>query len=121
MSIKYEPLNVPGLAEDELRIRVLELQPVATSGEKVQCYIRHASLQERFEYEALSYVWGNPGDTVNVEVNKAVAAVTRNLYHALRGLRLEAEGRTLWVGTIFNQLRLDLCATRTLFRLYTYI
>ncbi|KAF2970645.1 hypothetical protein GQX73_g2948 [Xylaria multiplex] len=52
-------------------------------------------------YEALSYVWGDPSDPQNIFFDGGVPfPVTRNLYEALRSLRLPDRGRKLWVDAL---------------------
>ncbi|KAI0407241.1 HET-domain-containing protein [Xylaria palmicola] len=52
-------------------------------------------------YEALSYVWGVPSDQQHVFFDGGVAfPVTRNLYEALRSLRLPHSGRRLWIDAL---------------------
>ncbi|KAI0538038.1 HET-domain-containing protein [Xylaria digitata] len=52
-------------------------------------------------YEALSYVWGDPRDPQNIFFDGGVPfPVTRNLYEALRSLRLPDRGRRLWVDAL---------------------
>ncbi|OAL57372.1 HET-domain-containing protein [Pyrenochaeta sp. DS3sAY3a] len=52
------------------------------------------------EYEALSYVWGDPKLTSNIFVRDSVLPITRNLEAALRSLRLEEGSRLLWIDAI---------------------
>ncbi|KAI0468342.1 HET-domain-containing protein [Xylaria cf. heliscus] len=52
-------------------------------------------------YEALSYVWGDPGDPQHIFFDGGVPfPVTRNLYAALRSLRLPHSGRKLWIDAL---------------------
>ncbi|KAI1108073.1 HET-domain-containing protein [Nemania sp. NC0429] len=52
-------------------------------------------------YEALSYVWGDPSDPQHIFFDGVVPfPVTRNLYAALRSLRLPHSGRRLWIDAL---------------------
>ncbi|KAI1338503.1 heterokaryon incompatibility protein-domain-containing protein [Xylariaceae sp. FL0016] len=52
-------------------------------------------------YEALSYVWGDPSDPKQILVNGlAHVSITRNLYDFLRSLRDSTNGRKLWVDAL---------------------
>jgi hypothetical protein len=53
------------LATDQQQIRLLDLEGEAT------CTLRHASLQDRPDYYALSYYWGPPTSTKPLEVKQA--------------------------------------------------
>ncbi|KFA68957.1 hypothetical protein S40285_06997 [Stachybotrys chlorohalonatus IBT 40285] len=94
-------------------IRLLHLLP-AESDEPISCNLTVVSLDDRPQYEALSYVWGKPVETsapkniVNLE--GMGVSVTPNLLLALHRLRLlPNEGlRTLWVDALcINQSDLD--------------
>jgi hypothetical protein len=63
----------------------------------IQCEIKHHRLNDCPEYEALSYVWGDPTKTVPIAVGDESLNVTDNLKSALLHLRREFEPRVLWV------------------------
>jgi hypothetical protein len=78
------------------QIRVLDILP----GDKdslIRCDRRVVSLSAGPRYEALSYVWGNLTDLVDIELSGRVFGVTRNLYIALCRLRLLSNVRTVWI------------------------
>lgn len=77
----YTPLSV-----ERREIRVALLHPGRWSDE-VSCELSTVSLDDGPVYEALSYVWGDPQDTVPIELNGHVFQATRNLRSALRRLR----------------------------------
>jgi hypothetical protein len=81
------------------QIRLLELLPDRWT-EEIRCELRIAALDKGPAYEALSYVWGNPQDTVEITVNGAPFKATRNLTAALRRLRSSRDSRTLWADAI---------------------
>ncbi|KAF2248538.1 HET-domain-containing protein, partial [Trematosphaeria pertusa] len=52
------------------------------------------------EYEALSYVWGDPGAAEEIICNGQTREVTQNLQDALVRLRLRDEKRDIWVDAL---------------------
>ncbi|KAH8770786.1 heterokaryon incompatibility protein-domain-containing protein [Diaporthe sp. PMI_573] len=77
------------------QIRLLRVGP-GLWGEPVSCTIHHVPLDERPNYIALSYTWGNPDDTVKILLNGKEHRITRSLFTALRQLRsLCSAGRSL--------------------------
>lgn len=79
--------------------------------ETVHCIMSRTSLsgsdqtdQPPPEFNALSYVWGNPNDKTNIVINSKPVAVTCNLESALRHLRdwhiEETEGLPIWVDAV---------------------
>ncbi|OZJ04814.1 hypothetical protein BZG36_02357 [Bifiguratus adelaidae] len=67
--------------------------------DKVSCTLSVVSPNDKPVYEALSYVWGNPHDTVPIRLDGRIFQVTINLRKALRRLR-RSKTRTLWVDAI---------------------
>lgn len=80
-------------------IRVLELQP-GRSPQLLSCKLRHVSLGQNHEYEALSYEWGNPDNTGKVRCDSVDIDVRSNLLKALEVLRYEKNARLLWVDAL---------------------
>ncbi|RYP69863.1 hypothetical protein DL769_005156 [Monosporascus sp. CRB-8-3] len=80
-------------------MRVVSVEP-GSIDEPVQCKLQYVNLDERPEYEALSYVWGDPNVTVPITLDGIRFPVTTNLHLALRYLRREDTRRTLWVDAI---------------------
>lgn len=74
-------------------IRVLTLLPGDTN-EPLECSLSVAPLGDEFvQYNALSYVWGDPQDTTMVKVNGEPAMVTKSLAGALCSLRNSRDAR----------------------------
>lgn len=62
--------------------------------DQVSCTKHYVDLDERPEYIALSYTWGDPNDQVDILLDGRRHRATRNLFTALRRFRkLCAEGR----------------------------
>lgn len=51
-------------------------------------------------YEALSYVWGSPETSIDIQVGLRSLAITKNLAEALPYLRYEDKPRVLWIDAI---------------------
>ncbi|KAJ0297686.1 hypothetical protein COL5a_004837 [Colletotrichum fioriniae] len=59
-------------------------------------------------YDALSYRWGDPNDTVTIVVNNAELKVTRNLSIALQNLRHKDRELVIWTDAIcINQMDIE--------------
>ncbi|KAL7803836.1 heterokaryon incompatibility domain-containing protein [Trichoderma afarasin] len=90
----YAPLVRP------LEIRVLILHP-GKKGSPIECTLEHRRLgSSKAQFDALSYVWGNPAVTGEITCNNRRRSVGRNLYDALERLRLPDEERVLWIDAL---------------------
>lgn len=93
----YSPLA------DPKNIRLLKLLPSVDRSEPIKCIIEEADLSKGPEYEALSYVWGNPSPQRTVILNGRSFPVGENLEAALRQLRpcgTQQTHRTIWIDAI---------------------
>jgi hypothetical protein len=95
--VEYLHLGViPMISGNE--IRLLDLLPFSDDGEtQIRCDIRVAFLADEPQYEALSYVWGDSAILTNIEVSGRPVGITKNLYDALRRVRLPRTKRTIWI------------------------
>jgi len=116
----YAPLD-----EARRQIRLLHLQPrrsdsrpetqVTTSDQQavfddegdedsddnvIACSFSLASLDNPPDYEALSYVWGDPKDVHPISLEEHHFPITKNLMCALQNLRNATEERILWVDAL---------------------
>jgi hypothetical protein len=97
----YEDLHV-----DQLRL--LTLLPNPGFNTPISCSLSVADIRSPVEYEALSYVWGDPKITRTIRLSEHDIHVTTNIETALHYLRRPDEPRVLWVDTIcINQKDLD--------------
>lgn len=72
------------LDSNKPEIRLLELLLADTTGQ-LKCRLSGGiSIDDAPPFSALSYVWGDPSDTVNIEVNGVQTPVTKNLSIALK-------------------------------------
>lgn len=91
---EYSPLP------DDSHIRVLELLPGHTD-HTIPCILHSLPLDQATDtYEAISYVWGDEGDTCEILVDRARMSVTQNLADALRALKLSDKPRRLWADAV---------------------
>jgi Heterokaryon incompatibility protein (HET) len=94
---EYEEL----LSEDH--IRIIELLPSAKKDETIQCNLTLELRQDTENtYDAISYVWENPEDTVKIICCGKVLSITTSLADALRTLRYKNSGSVyrLWADAI---------------------
>jgi hypothetical protein len=100
------------LPPDGDNIRLLRLLPNEDEAAPVQCELRNYSLQKlgprTHLYEALSYVWGDTGETIPIWVDNNQFPVTANLHAALLRLRDHSFERIIWIDAIcINQKNLQ--------------
>src|SRR5436305_6675472 len=85
-------------------IRVLELHP-GYHGDMISCslhipdYNKHSGVQ--YDYETISYVWGDPQDKKMVLCDGMGMQVTQNLVDVLRSVRHHDRSRQLWADAIY--------------------
>ena len=90
----YEPLPAGEF------IRVLRLQPGDTD-QDIKCSLEIVDIeQSKGSYEAISYVWGDPKDTVDIVCNGLRVPITVSLTDALRNFRHTSEPRVLWADAL---------------------
>ena len=80
-------------------IRLLTLHP-GKEDDGLVCGLFVVSLDEKPEYETLSYVWGEPGRTRAITVAGTRFDATVNLADFLQCLRLPNAARTLWADAV---------------------
>lgn len=109
------------LDETRQEIRLVFLAPAANFDDEIRCTIRHVSLLDHPEYEAVSYAWGDATITRKVILEGQSYQVTENLILALRHLRPKTEERVLWVDAICinqNDLEERGCQVELMARIY---
>ncbi|KAF4537721.1 Heterokaryon incompatibility protein [Lasiodiplodia theobromae] len=88
------------LGGGSIEIRLVKVQP-GTDLSPIVCKLETVFLRHNLEYEALSYVWGDPdGPKVTITVNDKPYPITENLHAAIKRLRFPDLERTLWVDAI---------------------
>jgi hypothetical protein len=85
-------------------IRLCYIKPA--SGQQISCTLKTVSLDDDIQYEALSYVWGDPNDCLAITVNGQEILVTRNLATALRWVSsVTTTIRCIWIDAVcINQV-----------------
>jgi len=97
VSNMYQPLETPR------SIRSVDIHP-GTGEDAMRCSIRHQGLDERPDFEAISYVWGDPVFSARIMCDSRVVHITPSLCRSLRRVRLNTAVRTVWVdGLSINQ------------------
>jgi hypothetical protein len=93
----YQPLE-----SNSGMIRLLQLLPKKTSGGHAipEGRINVVSLDDRPQFTALSYVWGDSLDTVPFILDGYEFRVTRNLKSALEHLQLNDKSLVIWIDSI---------------------
>lgn len=101
-SLQYQSLDMTG---DGLRLLVLEPGP---SSDPIRCKLYSTTFAERPLYSALSYTWGDQGETKYIEIDGRTMQIGKNLWTALRHLRHMSHSQTLWVDSIcINQSSIE--------------
>ncbi|KAH8724276.1 heterokaryon incompatibility protein-domain-containing protein [Phaeosphaeriaceae sp. PMI808] len=97
----YTPLN-------EGEIRILSISPSKDQHSSLSCTLHPVSLRLRPQYTALSYVWGDPSNPEQAEVNGHTVLLQSNLAVALRQIRATKTPeicRAIWADALcINQL-----------------
>lgn len=85
--------------------RLLQLFPAKSTTQLLSGGLRVVSLDDRHEYEALSYEWGSMELTQKLYLDDgSYVAITESLFHALRDIRHERDERLIWAdGLCINQ------------------
>jgi len=96
-SFTYHALN---LHTDEIRLISLEPCDLSQADTHVACTLITAKLSENPKYEALSYMWGSLSNSATITVDGQDLSVGKNLWLALKQLRLGASRRTIWIDAI---------------------
>ncbi|KAJ9145284.1 Heterokaryon incompatibility protein-domain-containing protein [Pleurostoma richardsiae] len=87
--------------------RLLRVHPAKSDLDALEVTVSEASFTDELEYEAVSYVWGDPDDRVTVTSRPCGTelSVTRNCDSILRRLRQEQNDRVIWLDAIcINQM-----------------
>lgn len=79
--------------------RVLLLEP-GVGNEPVECNLSVCSHSDNLPYKALSYTWGDPTKTRQIQCNGKTMGVGSNLHEALLGLRDPSRVRILWIDAL---------------------
>ncbi|KAL5326105.1 hypothetical protein ACEPPN_007243 [Leptodophora sp. 'Broadleaf-Isolate-01'] len=91
---------------DEEHIRIIELLP-GSDMDSIKCNLTSEPRRDsRDTYDAISYAWGDPKDTVEITCNNKSMSITASLAGALRTVRSRHSPHRLWADAIcINQQR----------------
>ncbi len=70
------------------------------AADEILCLIKQHCLASAPDYEAISYVWGDPTETCDIICSGQQLAVTKSLHSALCRFRFRNQKRTLWADSI---------------------
>lgn len=81
-------------------MRLLELLPSTDQASPLEGRLSHSDITHQPQYEALSYVWGEPVMERSISLDGHPVSITKNLYSALVHIRHEEDARRLWVDAV---------------------
>ena len=92
--------NYDQIDSDKIEIRVLQLH-AGKCNDGIRGTLFRALCDANIAYHALSYMWGDPQATSEIEIDdNRHFRVTKNAESALRDLRHEHDDLNLWIDTI---------------------
>jgi hypothetical protein len=100
----HQPLYFPLI--DAKVIRLIELDPGAWN-DPVSIRLFIAELQHAPEYDAISYVWGDPSETAPIHCNGRKLNVTLNLNAVFKRIRLTYRPRIVWADAVCKLLQVE--------------
>lgn len=80
-------------------IRLIEFEPGAPH-KRISIRISIHELEHAPEFEAISYVWGDPKDRANIVCNGKMLSITKSLANAFQRVRYIDKPRLLWADAI---------------------
>ncbi|KIW84539.1 hypothetical protein Z517_03789 [Fonsecaea pedrosoi CBS 271.37] len=95
--VARHPLYLP-LLEGEV-VRLIDLQP-GVGDDPVSLRLLIAELGHHPDYEAVSYVWGDPTQTISVLCNGRPHAITISLNAVFKRVRFADRSRILWADAV---------------------
>jgi hypothetical protein len=93
-------LSYTALNRSDHEIRLLHLKPGKNSAQPMECYTSIARLDEKPQFEVLSYMWGRPDIKKIILIDGKRFEGRENLWLALLHIRLEHPARALWIDTM---------------------
>ena len=108
-SAAYEYSQLPGTNKAPRRsyVRLFALAP-GRENDTISCTLTVWPLELAPNYEAISYVWGDPTAKIGIRCSGQSLGITKSLHTALKHLRLQDRERMLWADAIcINQGDVD--------------
>jgi len=87
------------IRSEKNEIRLMTILP-GQEHEDIEVQLNVVSLDDEPQFEALSYVWGDPNITRDIRLNGRGFPITTNLYAALQSLRRTDKTRVFWADAI---------------------
>jgi hypothetical protein len=93
---------LPATSADDLRIRLIELQPLEQQPRSapIRCRVSWQTLTSCPSFKALSYTWGTDPPSSRVYIEDEFLPVTPSLEIALQHIRHSSEVITIWIDQI---------------------
>ena len=88
---------LPLATDTSTRLMILEC---GAYYQPIRCRLVEVDLDDHFDYEAISYAWGDATDQETVHVNGIPVQMQSNLSSFLRRLRCTSTERTFWVDAL---------------------
>lgn len=95
MTLKYEYEKLPS----PRHIRLLRLHK-GNDWNEISCELIITALDDAPDFEALSYVWGDPAPRMRVHCSGRAAEIGPSLHGALHHLRQNSDSRILWADAL---------------------
>ena len=94
------PLYSPLLGNTIIRLLALKAGP---QEHVIQCSFIYLDLtsQDLPAYEAISYAWGDPSDTLEISCQYNTVQITRNLHDVLKRIRYSDRIRYIWADALY--------------------
>lgn len=83
---------------EDLEFRLVRIFPERKT--MIKCQIIHASLDAPPNYVAISYAWGDAGNTRKIELEGSLVPISVSLYGALGAIRQKSEPVLAWVDAL---------------------
>lgn len=90
----------PPLDASKTQIRVATLQPRQPTDAHIIANLRTVSLNESLQFDALSWVWGDPKDVKPILLNGEFWWAPKNLVIALEHLQPDSKPRVIWIDAL---------------------
>ncbi|KAF4948904.1 hypothetical protein FGADI_9188 [Fusarium gaditjirri] len=91
LSYQYRPI-------EDASIRLVRILPERKT--MIKCEIIHASLEQPPPYTAISYTWGDTGDTRKIEIEGCLIPIAVSLHGALEALRQRQFSVMVWADAL---------------------
>jgi hypothetical protein len=94
------PYTYTALSSDVSEIRLLHIKSSYGFNAPMRCTLEKTDLDQGLEFKALSYVWGDFAETIEITVNGCSFMVSLNLFAALHHIRSSYGETAIWIDAI---------------------